>query len=77
MIKGRCRSNKDSFRESSAQWPEMFVAVPRIGEFIANENGLMMRVMSITHKVRNVRGIFNPSGPIESYKEAYVEIELG
>lgn len=63
MIKGECKSNLDEVR--NFDWPESFVSVPRIGELVASKGGKVLKVVSITHKVRRVSG------------EPYVEIELG
>ena len=44
MIKGICRSNVDEFR--TGNWPELFVEVPKVGDYVANSNGLTMKVTS-------------------------------
>lgn len=50
MIKGRCFTNLDGF--GYADWPELFVAVPRVGEWV--ESGYKrLRVVSVTHSIRN------------------------
>jgi len=71
MIKGKCYTNLDGFR--NAKWPEVFVEVPRIGELVEAEGGKRLKVVGITHKVRKVESA------IEQMKieyEPYVEIEL-
>ena len=74
MIRATCVSNRDEFR-SSGGWPEIFVDLPRIGDYVENGNGLRMKVFSITHKTRMVftEGKFGTSGQA---KEPYVEIYL-
>jgi len=73
MIKGTCVSNRDEFRQSF-YWPTVFVAVPRKGERVTNENGdIIMVVHSVTHKIRTVAD--TPGGQGQ-HKEPYIEIYL-
>lgn len=71
MIKGICRSNVDEFR--TGNWPELFVEVPKVGDYVANSNGLTMKVTSVTHKVRNK---IEAKERMQIELEPYVEIEL-
>ena len=61
MIKGYCQTNLDDFRFRSG-WPTLFVAVPRIGERVANDRGFNLKVVGVTHKQRDLK--------------PYIEVEL-
>ena len=48
MIKGRCRTNLDEGRNKI--WPNVFVAVPRKGEYIqCSGSGYSLKVVDVTH----------------------------
>ena len=68
MIKGYCQSNLDDFK-TYTEWPERFVAVPRIGDYVQKTGSpFKLKVCSITHR------IYNPSN--EPYNEPYIIVEL-
>lgn len=48
MIRGYCRTNLDDFKRE--KWPEMFVAVPRVGEYVRSEDGKELRVIRVIHQ---------------------------
>lgn len=82
MIKGYCRTNLDEGKKHS--WPEMFVAVPRIGERVqAMTDGTCscLKVVGITHRVRknytdNCYGsLIGDNGKRFEY-EPIIEVEL-
>jgi hypothetical protein len=52
MVEALCISNHDWFE--SAEWPDKFSAIPRVGEFVQGKMGspsniYTLRVCSITH----------------------------
>ena len=74
MIKGYCFTNLDGFENES--WPEEFVAIPREGERIESKNYKELKVVKITHTMREIaynegvrfRGDFEPCIRIELSK---------
>jgi hypothetical protein len=48
MIDGYCRTNLDNYQMEV--WPEIFVAVPRVGECIESKSGKVLKVVRITHQ---------------------------
>ena len=69
MIKGQCVSNSDEFR-NSGKWPELFVAVPRIGERVSSDTGINWQVTSIIHRMSK------PFSYEHREPEPFVEIHL-
>ena len=47
MIEGYCRTNLDNYKHE--EWPEIFVAVPRKGEYIRSKTGKILKVVGVTH----------------------------
>lgn len=47
MIEGRCVTNLDKFRR--AEWPELFVTLPRVGDYVQARGGQRLKVYSVTH----------------------------
>tara|TARA_Y100000034_G_C6875031_1_gene400036 strand:+ start:1279 stop:1497 length:219 start_codon:yes stop_codon:yes gene_type:complete len=68
MIEGRCRTNLDGYER--CKWPEVFVAVPRIGERVEAKDGKRLKVCGVTHLMQAERG--DPSGP----QFPMIEVEL-
>jgi hypothetical protein len=56
MIRGRCRTNIDEYKRE--EWPSVFVAVPRRGEWVQAKSGKVLTVVMVTHYVDagNARG---------------------
>ena len=53
MIKGYCRTNLDDYKMDD--WPEVFVEVPRIGEYVRAKEDMYkeLKVVQITHTVND------------------------
>ena len=53
MIKGYCRTNLDDYKMDD--WPEVFVEVPRIGEYVRAKDDMYkeLKVVQITHTVND------------------------
>lgn len=70
MIKGYCRTNLDGYER--VQWPEEFVAVPRVGERVRGRLSVHeyrdLKVIEVTH-LTNVDRLMGESG-------ACIEVEL-
>jgi hypothetical protein len=49
MIRATCFTNLDDYRRS--EWPNKFLEVPRVGDYVADDRGRRLRVISITHKM--------------------------
>ncbi len=47
MINAKCTTNLDEL--SQELWPEQFVAVPRIGDWVESRGCRRLKVVSITH----------------------------
>ena len=58
MIEGRCISNADEAKGKI--FPKMFVAVPRVGEYVESSCGYRMKVASICYKVISIDGDYTP-----------------
>jgi hypothetical protein len=70
MIRGRCRTNIDEYK--CEEWPSVFVAVPRRGEWIRAKSGKVLTVVMVTHLAdAGTRGAENNSPSIE------VELQSG
>ena len=52
-IKGYCRTNLDDYKMDD--WPEVFVEVPRIGEYVRAKDDMYkeLKVVQITHTVND------------------------
>lgn len=73
MIQGRCRTNLDDFARE--QWPTVFVAVPRVGEWVESVSSYpitrrKLRVCSVTHFMENV------GKDVYAKYEPRIEVEL-
>lgn len=55
MIKGSCFSKLDFF--DSEDWPIKFVSVPRKGEFVYSQSGMVLVVKKIIHCGGYVTGL--------------------
>jgi hypothetical protein len=66
VIRGYCRTNLDEYK--GERWPDMFVAVPKLGDSIVSKSGKILTVVKITHLV-NWRGSTSGTDP-------YIEVEL-
>lgn len=53
MSNYRCRTNLDEGRKHT--WPENFVTCPRVGDYVEAASGYRLKVVCITHSVRNQR----------------------
>lgn len=73
MIKGRCHTNLDDFRQ--CEWPEVFEEVPRIGDRVKAKDGKTLKVVGVTHTVRKA-GLSGFSSSKGIGYEPVVEIEL-
>ena len=58
MIRGYCRTNLDDFK--TATWPEQFVAVPLIGQYVEGKGSgpkcperPRLKVVQVTHMLDN------------------------
>jgi hypothetical protein len=69
IIRGHCKSNVDDFKRKN--WPDSFVAVPRIGDQIKSSSGTIAKVYSITHSQTTY---FSANW---EDKEPYIIIEIG
>lgn len=52
MINGEVISNEDNLK--TLIWPNTFVAVPRIGDFIKSNGGAIGKVVTITHCINDI-----------------------
>lgn len=69
-IPGRCFTNLDEFQ--NVEWPEEFVAVPRVGERVRGRRGAQLPelyVVAVAHAVGRRDLIGGPLGP-------YIVVEL-
>jgi hypothetical protein len=48
VIEVRCRTNIDKWKME--KWPEKMVDRPILGDFVESENGVVAKVVEITHK---------------------------
>ena len=46
-MEGYCFTNIDRFQNET--WPEKFVALPRIGDKVQSNNGVVLKICAITH----------------------------
>lgn len=53
MIEGVCRTNLDAYK--TANFPTVFVAVPRLGESVEDDRGRQLKVHKITHLQKSVK----------------------
>ena len=69
MIKGHCWTNLDRYR--TYEWPQVFPAVPRIGERVrATGSRVRLYVVDITYyEVRNDNGGYEPRVEIELHEQ--------
>jgi hypothetical protein len=47
MIRAACFTNVDKYKGRS--WPTRFVAVPQIDDMVGEPNGMLLRVVRVTH----------------------------
>ena len=47
MIKGHCFTNLDDYQKED--WPKMFVALPREGDWVEAKSRKRLRVCKVTH----------------------------
>lgn len=73
MIKGRCRTNLDDYRQYS--WPTLFVAVPREGERVESNNGISLKVVGVTHSILESQTSCE-SGEENVIKHPFIIVEL-
>ena len=69
MIQGSCFTNLDKWRR--ADWPTVFAAVPRVGEYVQGVMGEFrpkLRVVAVTHFVE-------PS-PVPPFEIPRISVEL-
>jgi hypothetical protein len=52
MIKAICRTNFDEGKRR--KWPTEFAAVPRVGDYVRDENNYVLKVIRITHFIKTV-----------------------
>jgi len=45
----RCTTNLDDCKRE--QWPESFVCIPRVGDFVQAKSGTVLKVITVTHKI--------------------------
>lgn len=48
-IRAHCHTNLDDFKR--CEWPDEFLAVPRVGDYVEAADGKRLRVCAITHLV--------------------------
>ena len=71
MIKGRCYTNLDGY--ITTQWPEKFVAVPRLGDRVESKGGARLKVVGIIHTVIDIRDDHDGSF---IRREPFIKVEL-
>ena len=49
MIYGQCRTNLDNYKRED--WPEEFVRVPLVGEWVEANSGNSLKVCGITYRM--------------------------
>lgn len=47
-IRAECHTNLDDFKR--CEWPDEFLIVPRVGDYVQATGGEMLRVCAITHR---------------------------
>ncbi len=47
MIQGHCHTNLDDYQRE--EWPKMFVAVPKEGDWVEAQSGKVLTVCKVTH----------------------------
>jgi len=47
MIDGYCCTHIDKYKKE--EWPTVFVAVPREGDFVKSKRGVILKVYVVTH----------------------------
>jgi len=52
MIEGYCRTNLDEYKRE--EWPTVFVAVPRVGEWVQSKSNKILKVCRVVHKIKYV-----------------------
>ncbi len=57
MITGRCIVKVEYQKE---EWPEIFAAVPKIGDYIYSSNGLELKVTKIVHGTKPIVRPYKP-----------------
>ena len=72
MIKGYCRTNLDDYERDN--WPEVFVSVPRKGEYVQSKQNNRLKVVCIIHYIVDINksGVINDIGRTEPR----IEVEL-
>ncbi len=74
MIKGRCFSNDNDFKDEI--WPTKFVAVPRVGECVEAQSGKYMTVAEVTHMEEQKKDIRVKKTSDSYYYYPMIKIEL-
>lgn len=74
MIKAICHTNVDEGK--TLTWPTEFVALPRVGEYVKAANGLCLKIVSITHIMKEKRIRYVKEECITIEPEPMIEIEL-
>ena len=72
MIEGYCRTNLDDYKKE--EWPEIFVAVPRIGEYVKSKTGKILKVCGITYYSILEKNVTTYKSELESLPR--IEVEL-
>ncbi len=72
MIKAHCHTNLDAYQRET--WPNLFYAIPNIGDRIESKSGKILKVVSVTHGMTWDRG----SGPrVEPTPTIEIELHKG
>jgi len=74
MIEAHCRTNIDGYQME--KWPTQFVALPRLGDSVQSENGNVLRVVEVTHAMKEEKAIGAHTGCTITKSEPYVKVEL-
>lgn len=62
-----CRTNLDSHKMD--EWPEDFVGMPQVGQWVKSAGGRILKIVSITHCCQtDLDGIKRPLVVIELHK---------
>ena len=72
MIRGYCRTNLDDYGRE--EWPNVFVAIPNIGDRVESKNGKWLYVCGVVHKKKWADK--DHWGSELQDNEPYIEVEL-
>lgn len=66
MVNAMCKTSLDKYK--TEEWPDKFVAVPSVGDWVESKSGKVLSVINITHYMRKTEHGLIPAIEVELNK---------